>query len=458
MQFNHTLSAILRGKWLIEKQWADAHVPMVMSFLKGEDVDFGGKPSAQTNVNPTLFIKSAGKKGNVYSVGARSDVKGLPDGSIAMITISGPVMKQDTYCGPAGMISYAQMISKLADAENIDGIILNIDSPGGQADGTALISDVIKNAGTKKPIIAVIDDGMAASAAMWIASAANEIYVTQATDQVGSIGVYTQIADWNKYYREAHKLEIQDIYAPQSTDKNKDYRDATSADPATQREGIAAIEEDLSVLADQFINTVAANRGTKIKNDKWKTGKMFYAKDAQKMGLIDGIKSLDQVVQRITKLANPNSSSNNNSKMAFTKTISAAKADAFAVIEGGFLLEETHLNNIEAALTNAEVNAAALDVANGNVQTLTGENTSLKAAAIEDAKINGSQAIRITELQNQVTVLGKAPSGTGSTVVTKKDEGAEQVVTPSYASDNNPANEWADKQLSRRKKTVTEKV
>jgi ClpP class serine protease len=47
----------------------------------------------------------------------------------------------------------------------------------------------------------MIDDGIAASAAMWIASAAShEIYTTQKTDMVGSIGVYTTVADWYGYF------------------------------------------------------------------------------------------------------------------------------------------------------------------------------------------------------------------------------------------------------------------
>lgn len=450
MQFNSTISAILRGNWLIDKRWGDAHMPMVFSLLRGESADFGIKNTINEQINPTLFLKSAGKSGNVYSVRPRSDVRGLPDGSIAMVTFSGPMMKNDAYCGPAGMVSQAQLINQLAAADNIDGIILNIDSPGGQADGTALLSDCIKNASGKKPILAIIDDGMAASAAMWIASAANEIYVTQATDQVGSIGVYTQVADWNKYYKEFHKLDVQDIYAPQSTDKNKDYRDAINGDTA-------AVEQDLSVLADQFINTVATNRGSKIKGDKWKTGKMFYAKDAVKNGLIDGIKSFDQVVQRMKKLTsnNSNSSQNKNSNnMAFTKTITAAKATSFEVVEGGFLLEEAHLNNLETALTDAEVNAAALETANGNLQSLTAENATLKNDAATAKTAADAQGAKIVALEAQVATLGAKPSGTGSTLKTEKDDATEKPAVASYASDSNPANEWIDRQLSHRKKAT----
>jgi len=449
MAFNHTISAILRGQWLIEKQWADSQLPMVLSFMKGEAVDFGAKES-KADINPQLFSKKVAHA-SVYSVRPSSDVRGLPGGSIAMITLAGPMLKRGDMCS-YGMADQAQLVNRLANADNIDGILLNIDSPGGQADGTAMLSDAIKNASKSKPVVAIIDDGMAASAAMWIASAANEIFVTQATDQVGSIGVYTQVADWNSYYKEALKLNVQDIYAPQSTDKNKDYKDAVNGD-------ISGIEADLAVLADQFINTVATNRAGKIKGDSWKTGKMFYAKDAIRIGLIDGIKSFDQVVSRMTKLINyPTPSQHKKSNMAFTKTIAAAKAESFAVVEGGFLLEETQLNNIEAALEASDGLSAslataneALATANTSLESVTAELATAKEASQTSETTISTQAARIQELEAEVAELGKQESGTGTTVITNKDENAEEKKVPAYLSDNDPANAWADKHLRKKK-------
>lgn len=62
--------------------------------------------------------------------------------------------------------------------------------------------------------------------------------------------------------------------------------------------------EELSVIADQFINAITANRSGKIKNSEWKSGKMFFAKDAQRIGLIDGIKTFSQIVKRMEFVIN----------------------------------------------------------------------------------------------------------------------------------------------------------
>ena len=40
MKFNHTLSAVLRGKWLLDKAWADSQIPAVILMLKGHPVSF----------------------------------------------------------------------------------------------------------------------------------------------------------------------------------------------------------------------------------------------------------------------------------------------------------------------------------------------------------------------------------------------------------------------------------
>jgi protease-4 len=165
-----------------------------------------------------------------------------------------------------------------------------VDSPGGQVDGTASFANAIKS--FSKPMIGYVDDGMAASAAMWMISAADEVYASLEQDQVGSIGVYTSIADWNAYF-EKQGLKVLDIYAPQSTDKNKGYYDALKGNEDL-------IKEELSVIAANFISAVKQNRGdvTTANQSAWDSGKMFYAKDATKIGLIDGVKSFDQVISK----------------------------------------------------------------------------------------------------------------------------------------------------------------
>lgn len=227
MNYSNTISAILRGRWLLDKQWAEAHKPFVFSILNGEQIDFS--TSFKNVTNPDSAGKNIPGKvadmSKVFSVAPGTNLNYFPNNSMAMVTMAGPLLKRGDRCS-YGMMDYAELITALGSTSTIKGIILNIDSPGGQVDGTQMLSGTIKQVAKNKPVFAVIDDGLAASAAMWIASAANEIYVTQNTDRVGSIGVYVTIGDWNAHYQEYYKLKFKDVYAPQSTDKNRDYREA----------------------------------------------------------------------------------------------------------------------------------------------------------------------------------------------------------------------------------------
>lgn len=291
-----TLSAILRGRWLLDKQWAESQLPLVLNLLQGrsaavprsgnEMVEMPFAIDPQTMQRSEMFVHTG------YGLKANPNI---PEGSVAIIPVSGPIMKYNGECGEPGSI---QRIGWLMDAErrnNISSAVLLIDSPGGQVDGTQSFANAIKS--FSKPILGYVDDGMAASAAMWILSAANEAYTSLESDQVGSIGVYTSILDY-KGYLEMNGLKMHEIYAPQSTEKNKDYRDAIAGN-------YEAVLDDLKITADTFINAVKENRkGRADKSEaQWSTGKMFYAKDAQKAGLIDGVKSFEQVITKASWLA-----------------------------------------------------------------------------------------------------------------------------------------------------------
>ncbi len=396
MKSFNTISAILGGKWLIQKEYADRNMPLIASLLKGNAVDFGIKEKGSEVPIITLM---GSKSMAAYGISDPCSIPALPEGSIAVVQIIGPQTKYGGMCS-YGMIDKAALIAQLDAASNVAGIVMNIDSPGGQVSGTSNLADAIANC--SKPVVGVVNDGIAASAAMWIGSACDELYVTHKMDEVGSVGVYCTLADYAKFY-ESQGLTIHEIYAPQSTDKNKDYKDAMAGD-------YTLVEEDLSFIADNFISTVAANRGSKatLNQAAWSTGKMFNAKEAKKVGLIDGIKSFDQVLQRTQDLSRTKTSSknakNNNimSKNAnvFQNVLVAAGAESFEVVANiGFGVTEDQMNAIDARLGVLIAGEAT------NKEALTVANTALTAAqqtVTETAALNATQAAEIATLKATV--------------------------------------------------------
>ncbi|MBC7509369.1 MAG: S49 family peptidase [Ferruginibacter sp.] len=289
-----TATALLRGAFLIEPKYAQAQLPIVLRMLQGnyEEPSSNIETSAH---NVPRRVQMQNTSSAVYTIRPYQSTDRLPYNSIAMVDIIGPILKYGDWC-TEGSISYNDLMLRLAASDRVQGIILNIDSPGGQAAGTAMLYETIREITKVKPVISIIQDGYAASAGMWIAAGAQEIYCTRGTDSVGSIGAYVTLYDFTEYFA-AEGIKITEIYAPQSVDKNKNYKDAIAGDTA-------GVENELAFLVEDFKAGIANSRGArlKMKGNEPFTGKMYFAKEAKAIGLIDGIKSLSGVVDRMNQL------------------------------------------------------------------------------------------------------------------------------------------------------------
>lgn len=286
MSFNHTLSSVLRGRWMLQKQWAEAHLPVVLSLLQGNPVSFVDRTGNQQVELPFAVDPKTMQRYELYRGGGPN--ANIPEGSVGVLPISGPITKYNGECGEPGNIQRATWLNDMQRRNNIGSIVLLQDTPGGEARSANVMTSTI--AKMSKPVLSYVD-GMSASLGIFLTSASDEVYVSSEMDEVGSVGSYLMLADFKGYF-ESQGLKIHEIYAPQSVDKNKDYRDALKND-------YAAIEEDLKMHVDAFINYVKQQRPQAAAYvNEWNSGKMFYAADAKKIGLIDGVRSFEQVISK----------------------------------------------------------------------------------------------------------------------------------------------------------------
>jgi signal peptide peptidase SppA len=124
-------------------------------------------------------------------------------GDIAVVEITGVLAKKpDPYemalCGVEDMDGITRMLKQVIDASTIKGVLLKIDSPGGFVVGTPELGDLVAKLSALKPTVA-FTDCMMCSAAYWIASQAGYI-VASKSSIIGSIGVYSSLVDFSKYY------------------------------------------------------------------------------------------------------------------------------------------------------------------------------------------------------------------------------------------------------------------
>lgn len=308
MAFNHLLSSILRGPWLIDRTWANAHLPIVMAMLKGESLPMVTAADSTTALNGSIRTGNEGVE-RPFVIDPLTmtrfelfdyESNKYPPGSIGVLPISGPILKYNVDCGAYGMIYKAGLLEYMDKDENIIAVIILMDTPGGEVRAGSIIETVIDK--MKKPVLTFVD-GMAASMGIRIAAHTDEIYLSDKFDEIGSIGCLCVFADYSGYF-EKEGIKIHEVYAPQSTDKNKDFRDALEGD-------YTLLTEDLSIHARDFIEKVKEFRGEKAAASaaEWNTGKLFYAPDGIRLGLADGIRSFTEVVSKAAWLGRRNKNS-----------------------------------------------------------------------------------------------------------------------------------------------------
>lgn len=220
---------------------------------------------------------------------------------IAIISITGMMMKyahfnfsiEDLEWIVPGMDDIAALLEYAMQSPDIDGAILVFNTPGGTTQSLIHIEEVLKK--RTKPVVAVVD-GMCASAGMYTASLCDRIIALNKMCSVGSIGVMVQLVDYGPFYKK-QGIKIIEIYPPESADKNKSYRDAIDGKTQTM------IDEVLTPLAVNFQNIVREHRPVDESVDGVLSGKMFYAEDAIKAGLVDEIGNFETAVAAINSIS-----------------------------------------------------------------------------------------------------------------------------------------------------------
>lgn len=336
MKYSSILSDVLKGSWHVHGPVAESLLPLVASLVNGNEVEYEHK---MKGASPLSAI--------VLSSGFGSSVE--KSTKIAIIPLKDMIVKNDMFCGPVGTKTVAQWIKDADKDPEIGSIILDIDSPGGETSATQYISEVISK--TNKPVIAYVGDGMAASAAYWIASHCKEIYASYPTDMIGSIGTYIKLADF-KGKLEKDGIKIHEVYATKSTDKNNEFRELLdNGNDTLMRENL------LDPLNEAFINAVRSQRPGI--NEEVFSGKCYFSEDAMKMGLIDGIKSFDEVLQRAAELSQEHENQNTNSNTNHMKIKAAWTAFmTFLGVKEGDVMSEEQAEKVNAELaTHLEVKA-----------------------------------------------------------------------------------------------------
>ncbi|MGE5607862.1 MAG: signal peptide peptidase SppA [Bacillota bacterium] len=171
--------------------------------------------------------------------------------------------------------------------ENVEAIVLRIDSPGGSALASEVIWQAIRRAAKEKPVIVSIGS-MAASGGYYLASGGEYIFADP-TAIVGSIGVV------------GGKFVFKDLFDKigvhtQEFTRGQNANLFSSNEPFTEQQR-RLVTNWMKQTYDQFTERVMSTRGKQIKDiDQVAHGRIFAAKQARDLGMVDELGGIEKAI------------------------------------------------------------------------------------------------------------------------------------------------------------------
>ena len=227
----------------------------------------------------------------------RPPLAASPEG-IAVIPIHGSLVKRSLGMEAAsGLTSYgeiaAMLDAALADPQ-VSGILLDIDSPGGEASGSFELARRVREVAAQKPVWAVANDA-AYSAAYAIAASAQRLFVTE-TGGVGSIGVIALHVDQSV-------KDAKDGYHFTAITAGAHKNDYSPHEPLSDA-AKTELQGEVDRLYAIFTEHVAAMRGLDLDAVRATEAGLFFGGNAVTQGLADGVQTLEDTLSQFHQFLN----------------------------------------------------------------------------------------------------------------------------------------------------------
>ena len=260
---------------------------------------------SQLHKQPWLITPEA--FGVIYSAAQSFFKEGVPttlrteskllsvEGGIGTVALRGPMMRNPDVIdqlvfGATDTEEVLAAVHEASEREDVQAILLDIDSPGGSVNGTPELAAAVAAASKSKAVYA-FSAGQMCSAAYWVASQCDAVYATPSA-RVGSIGVILPVVDSSEAFAQAGlKMEVfaagkfKSAGTPGTslTDEQKDW-----------------LQSEVEEIAADFRSAVLA-RGRKIPDEAME-GQTFSGRRAMRLNMAGMVDGRAQVVARLREL------------------------------------------------------------------------------------------------------------------------------------------------------------
>jgi signal peptide peptidase SppA len=215
-------------------------------------------------------------------------------GGVAVVPVVGPLLKRpgviEQILGAAATTAIENALAACVADRSVETIILEIDSPGGEVSASQGLANAVREAGKAKPVVAWVNGSACCSGALWAAAQASAIYSSTATATVGSIGVVARHLDVSAAHARAG-VKVSEVVAGR-------FKAVASSSAPLSDEGRATLQAHVDSLYAEFLRDVGRGRGVPAETAaaRWGDGRMWTASEAVKLGLVDGIASLADLI------------------------------------------------------------------------------------------------------------------------------------------------------------------
>lgn len=226
------------------------------------------------------------------SVGRESGIAILP-------IVGGLVHRGDGPEAPSGLQSYTSLqntLRELIEDDAVRGVLLDIDSSGGEAGGLHELTRYMRAARREKPVWAIANTA-ALSAAYWLGATADRLYAAPGA-RIGSIGVYVAHTDMSGAQRKRGVVTSFVFAGKHKLDGNP-----FEPLPADVRE---TMQQHVNEVYDEFVSHVADVRGMAKEAVRDTEAAVLGPAQAKELGLVDDVAGLGEVLSAMSAyLHNP---------------------------------------------------------------------------------------------------------------------------------------------------------
>lgn len=295
----------------------------------------GGRIGLSDSFDASRFVGDSVERDANGRAVAGLPYRRTPEG-VGILTITGSLVNRGAWIGAnSGLTSYEGIKFQLQQAANdpkVESVILDLQSPGGEAIGAFETATAVRDLAAVKRTIAVVN-GMAASAAYAIASGATEIVTTE-TGVAGSIGVILVHADYSRFLANEGVKPTMIFAGAHKADGNP----FEALGPEVQ----ADLQGEVDALYEAFLKTVAKGRGQRLNvaAARRTEARTFIGEAAVAAGIADRLGTFESVVAELSRarsgrptVQNRRSSMDNeNGTPAAETTAGIPKADHDAAV------------------------------------------------------------------------------------------------------------------------------